>query len=234
MFRASRTAATVFVVAASVVAFSAAAVPIDDFEDGTTRNWQITLLGMGGPGLPLPSVVSSGGPLGVDDAYLSLRSLGGSGAGSRLTALNLAQWAGSYTGIARIELDARNFGTSDLALRLLLENPRGAGPTDVAITASQALPSGGDWTHLVFDLSSLTALAGSLAALLPDVTALRILHAPAATFPGPSIVASLGIDNIAAVDAFGDPTAPSRVASPGAGMLLLGALAALAAVRRRA
>jgi PEP-CTERM motif-containing protein len=174
---------------------------IDDFEDGTTQNWVVGLLGAPSPVPPVN--VTDGGPLGAGDNYMQLTSIGGAGAGSRLVAINLSQWAGNYTslGFTSISMDLRNLGDTDLSIRLYLENPMGAPPTDDAVTDSILLPAGGDWTHATFDVSAagLTALNGSVATLLSNVTALRIMHSPAAGFPPPAIAAVLGVDNITAI-----------------------------------
>jgi hypothetical protein len=65
---------------------------IDTFEDGTTQNWLVGLLGAPHPAPPVN--VPTGGPAGVDDNYLLLSAIGGVGAGNRLTAINVSQWGG--------------------------------------------------------------------------------------------------------------------------------------------
>src|SRR5689334_17209536 len=97
---------------------------IDTFGNGTTQNWATGLLGAPNP-VP-PENVSSGGPGGAGDNFLLLQSIGGLGAGSRLTVINFSgQWAGDYltAGINAIAFDAINLGSTPLALRLLFENP---------------------------------------------------------------------------------------------------------------
>ena len=182
-------------------AFALAVGQIDTFEDGTTQNWVVGLLGATHPAPPVN--VSSGGPAGVDDNYMLLTAVGGSGPGNRLTVINLSQWAGDYTaaGITAIAMDLRNLGLTDLSIRLYLENPMGAPPTDEALTSPVLLPTGGVWTHAEFaiDPLSLTELTGDVNTLLTNVTALRIFHSPTATFPGPAVSAVLGVDNIEAV-----------------------------------
>lgn len=204
---------------------------VDDFEDGTTQGWQINSLGQGAPAI-LPANQSTGGPAGANDNYLQLGSSGGAGAGSRLVVNNLfAQWAGNYTalGLTAISMDLRNLGTTDLSIRLLLENPEAGPPSDIAITGAFFLPSGGGWTNVEFDLSpgALTALLGDVDALLTNVTMLRIFHSATADFPGPSVVATLGVDNITAIGA------QQPVPEPGTWMVMAAGLAAVFARRAR-
>ncbi|HQR54794.1 MAG TPA: PEP-CTERM sorting domain-containing protein [Burkholderiaceae bacterium] len=203
----------------------------DTFEDGTTQGWQVGLLGAPHPAPPVN--VSDGGPLGAGDNYLRLTSVGGAGPGNRLAAINFAaQWAGDYatTGVTTISMDLKNFGSTELFIRLYLENPTAGPPTDQAITTALVLPSGGNWTHVEFavDAASLIELAGDVSALLANVTALRIFHGPANAFPGPAVVAVLGVDNITASRAQTVPE-PSAL-----GLAMLGFVALLASRRNRA
>lgn len=201
---------------------------VDTFEDGTTQNWVVGLLGAAHPAPPVN--VATGGPAGAGDHFLRLTAVGGQGAGSRLAAINLAQWAGDYAGVgvAAISLDLINLGATDLAIRLYLENPRGAPPTDEAVTDAMTLAAGGGWTRAVFavDPGSLTVLAGDVGVLLGDVTALRLVHAPLAEFPGPAVTGVLGVDNITAQGA-------TAVAEPPALTLAAAGLLGLAAWTRR-
>src|SRR5687768_4371857 len=94
---------------------------IDTFQDGTTENW----FAGGGPFGAVPPVpptnIPTGGPGGSTDRYLHIAATGGSGAGSRLTAINGTQWTGNYltAGVNAISIDVNNLGTTDLSLRLL-------------------------------------------------------------------------------------------------------------------
>ena len=210
---------------------------VDDFEDGTTQGWTINQLGMGvPPPNAYPTNIASGGPSGADDNYLLLTAVGGSGGGSRLTAINAsAAWTGNFTsaGISGIRLQARNFGTADVQLRLLLENPVGGVPTDVAFSADPlVLPAGGDWTTLEFSLAvaDLITLQGDVNALLGNVTALRLFHSSQDAFPGEPIAAQLGVDNVTAL-ANGEP--PPGVPEPASWLLAVTALFGAWASRRR-
>jgi hypothetical protein len=144
------------------------------------------------------------------------------GAGNRLTVINVAQWTGDYTtaGVTKIAMDLRNLGVSDLSIRLYLENPMGGPPTDSAITTPVLLPAGSGWMHVEFaiDPLSLTELTGDVNTLLANVTALRIFHSSAEAFPGPAMVAMLGVDNITAQSATTVPE-PSALTLLGLGLV---------------
>ena len=215
---------------------------VDTFENGTTQGWMV------GPdlaaGSPLtPTNVPGDGPGGANDNYLRLRSRGGNGPGSRLSAFNVSQWTGDYLagGITGISMDVRNFGPSDLTFRLLLlGGPFGpTGPEDIAVTTTGvALPAGGLWTSVFFPLTlpgSLNVLRGTAAGALSDVVELRLFHNPLPVFGGPggnsspAVQTTVGVDNIRAIGTSTVPE-PSTVALLGTGIL---ALAAGARARRR-
>jgi len=139
--------------------------------------------------------------------------------------MNPAQWAGDYlaAGVNRIEMDLINLGAMPLTIRLLFEDPMMGPPTNEAVTTFGALlPVGSGWTHVAFDVSpaALSALLGSAAPLMSQVTIMRLIHAPAIGDPV-SVVGSLGVDNIRAVP------------EPFSGLLAATALVGFAARRRR-
>jgi hypothetical protein len=194
---------------------------IDTFEDGTTQNWEVALLGAPHPAPPVN--IPSGGPGGVDDNYLQLSAIGGSGPGNRLTVINFIQWAGNYlaAGVGAIAMDLNNLGTSDLSLRLLFSDPNLAPPTNLAFSTDPIfLPAGSGWNHVVFPITpaDLTAGVGNVVDALTGATELRIFHSTTATFPGEAVVASLGIDNVTAVPV------PTGLLLLGSGVLTLAAL----------
>ena len=178
---------------------------IDTFEDGTTQNWIINLLGMGAPPPEtIPTNVATGGPAGTGDNYLRLQSTGTGGAGGRLVAMNPAQWGGNYlaAGVSAITMDVNNLGSTELILRLLFEDPVLGPPENIAVsTTGVSIPAGSGWMHIVLPISPahLTAVEGDVVAALTNTTIIRLFHSTTAGFPPAPISAVLGVDNIAAV-----------------------------------
>jgi MYXO-CTERM domain-containing protein len=204
---------------------------VEDFEDGTTAGWVVGLLGAQHPAPPVN--VPDGGPDGVGDNYLQLTSIGGGGAGSRLAVINLSSWAGSYLvpddePFAHYVMRGwvRNFGSTDVFLRALLENPTDGTPTDLAITAAFVVPAGSGWTEFVISFlpADLTLLQGDLDALLADVTAIRLFHSVADGFPGEPSEALIGLDDLAALGVVGAIDEPGSLALALLGLGMLGAL----------
>jgi hypothetical protein len=175
---------------------------IDTFEDGTTQNWLVGLLGAPHPAPP--QNIPSGGPAGVDDNYLLLTAVGGNGPGNRLTVINASQWAGDYltAGVTGIVMDVYNLGNTDLDLRLLVADPIAGPPNNLAFSTDPIfLTAGSGWQRVKFPFtpSDLTLGFGNVNAALTNATELRIFNNPSAVFPGPPISALLGVDNITAV-----------------------------------
>src|SRR5690606_17750449 len=124
---------------------------IDTFEDGTTQGWSVDLLGGGGH--PTPPSNQTGGQGGAEDNYLLLQSLGGSGAGSKLSAATLdARWTGDYlaAGVTAITMDVINLGQTDLFLRFGFEDPIPGPPANIAFTDAVFVPAGGGWMPIQF------------------------------------------------------------------------------------
>lgn len=169
---------------------------LDDFEDGTTMNWT---------GGASPTNVTTGGPAGANDNYLSITSHGGSGPGSRLATYNNVQWAGNFSSanVTSIDADFRNFSGSTVQLRILFFGSGG----NFASTTAIPVVNDGLWHHVVFGVAAgdLTAVDGAnpgdVGLTLGDVTQMFIRHQPGA--PGgqgdiQSFAGELGIDNVSA------------------------------------
>jgi hypothetical protein len=198
---------------------------IDTFENGTTQNWTVALGPNGSHPAP-PANIPNGGPAGANDNYLLLTATGSPGAGGRLTVINPSQWAGNYltAGVTAISMDVYNLGNSDLALRLLFEDPAGGPPTNMAFSTTPILvPAGSGWVSVAFPITTLdlTALIGGVTPALTNATDIRLFHNDLAGFPGPEAATLLGVDNIAAVPA------------PPAALLLTTGLAGLWFLRRK-
>lgn len=201
---------------------------IDSFDNGTTMGW-----GIGDGGSPNPPMnVSGGGPGGAGDAYLQLKAVGNGGPGSKMVAINDAQWSGDYVaaGIKFILMDVNNFGPEDLYLRLLFEAFPSAGgpPSDLALSANAiVVPASSGWMSIVFPVLPDNLISGGRGTILGALTgtdAVRLFHNPVAAFPGPpngipAVNATLGVDNITA--AVPEPGSLSLVLAGGiAGSLL--------------
>jgi len=151
-----------------------------------------------------PTVIGSGGPSGAGDSFLQLTSNGSGGPGGRLVGMNASQWAGNYAaaGVNAISMDLRNFGDSDLTVRLYFEDPIPGPPLNEAVsTRGVVLPAGGGWVHAVFEVApgSLTVLQGDASTLLGNTTVMRIFHDADPAFPPARVAGVLGVDNIAAI-----------------------------------
>ena len=183
----------------------------DSFQNGSVSGW------ISGPPHPLPpSVVTGGGPAGSADNYLLLQATGLQGPGGKLAAFNREQWTGNYTaaGVAAITMDLRNFGATDLLLRLYVEGPNSS--TGIS-TVPIRLVAGSGWSAVSFAMTP-DALSGLATSALSGVTELRLFHAISPIFPGQNIATQLGVDNISAVP---EPAAWALLAS---GLLLMGGL----------
>jgi hypothetical protein len=232
----NKTSRVIAVLLLSFVTLPVGAVTIGQTEtfDDADHGW---FFGAGPGGVPAQALPRAfGGPAGAADSFLSIVATGGSGPRSRLSALNEDQWTGDYlaAGVNRIAMDVRNFGDTDLFLRLLFVEFGAMGPVSAAFTGDAILvPSGSNWGTIFFDIA-LPALMpipepflplASPASTMSNVGELRIFHNPAPFFaPGmnPPVVAALGVDNITAL----------AVPEPATWLLLASGLMAVFGARR--
>ncbi len=170
---------------------------VDDFEDGSLQGWSV------GAANPQPPInVASGGPGGPDDNYLGFASTGVAGPGGKLALFAVDHWTGDYlaAGVSSIRMQVRNFGQTDLLLRLILED--GVHFQSLISAGAVSLLAGGDWTSVSFALGAADLVGGDYATVLGSVTTLNLVHSPG-TVPArssvPNIAAQIGVDNIAAV-----------------------------------
>jgi hypothetical protein len=167
---------------------------LDDFEDGTTMGWTE---GASSPNQPVN--VPDGGPDGAGDAYLENTSSGGGGAGSKMVMFNNSQWTGDYNsaGVFYVGAQMANLGVSPLPMRLAVE---GAGGGRFASTSAAVLPADGLWYTVLFELSDaeMTLVGGSqsLAAVLDNVTEVRILASASPDWRGDALAGVVGVDNL--------------------------------------
>lgn len=231
---------------ALLLAPAAWAIPtaVQDFEGGTTQGWTAG----GGPTGAVPFVVPAvvpGGPDGPADHFLRIVSEAGAGSrGNSLMAINRDAWDGDYlaAGLTSVTADLRNFGVTDLYVRLLVvdvDNNR------FASTGAVFLPAGSDWRAGAFSLApgDLLAGLGAVDDLLQSVTELRIWGTsdPNSVFrPGDNrlnaVSGVLGVDNLVP-NVFGDGNgggSNGAVPAPATAWLaLLGLVGAAGAARRR-
>jgi hypothetical protein len=172
---------------------------IDDFEQGTTADWQHGRENEHEPRL------SDGGPAGAGDDFLQFSSSGESFAGSKLVMFNRGDnWTGDYlaAGVTALEVEMNNFGPTDVTMRFMFE---GNGPQ--VFTDGIALPAGSGWQHASFSLNPADLFSnGDITATLSSVTALWFLHNVEPSHPGLPELASFGIDNLEAIGVVVNPT----------------------------
>lgn len=231
---------------ALLLAPAAWAIPtaMHDFEDGTTQGWTAGGGPFGAAPFAVPAVVA-GGPGGPADHFLRIVSDSGAGnRGNNLMAINRVAWDGDYlaAGLTSVTADLRNFGFTDLYVRLLVID---FDHNRFASTGAVFLPAGGDWTAGAFSLApgDLLAGLGAVDDLLQSVSELRIWGTgdPNSVFrPGDNfqnaVSGVLGVDNLMP-NVFGDGNGNGNgngaVPAPATAWLALLGLAGAAGVARR-
>jgi len=174
---------------------------IDDFEDTTVQGW------VEGAPSPNPPTNVAGGPPG-STRYLQDSSAGGVGAGSNMTLFNQSQWTGDFlsAGITRIRAMVRVDPGSDsaLSLRVGFRSAAQAGARGYASLTPVVVPNDGNWYEVVFPIESTDLgqfnTGVSYASTMSNVGHMRIFHKTTAGWQGDDIVATMGIDNIEALE----------------------------------
>ncbi|WP_157717190.1 T9SS type A sorting domain-containing protein [Formosa sp. Hel1_31_208] len=178
---------------------------VDDFEDGSTENWQIG--GAAGPE-NMPMNVATDGPAGVDDNFLTYTSLGGAGVASKMVIFNAgptSQWSSNFSseGVIAIRMNVRAL-TNNLNLRVAFQ---GSG-TRICTTNAVTVLAGTGWSEITIPISAsdFTLVSGgsTIETALTTVSAMRILSSGAPTWAGAdAIAATLHLDNITAATTLG-------------------------------
>ncbi len=177
-----------------------------DFENGT-QGWRHQLSSANDP-----VQVTTGGPDGVDDAFLRTTSSGTGDEGSRHIFFNNgAEWRGDYTstGIIALTFDVQNLGTDRVHLRLAFRSA--TSPSDWAASAvALVIDPGTTWTSVsmstkVSDLV-MTQGSGTVASVMANVGIVRILSNDGSNttedplHKGQKLALQSDYDNITAVD----------------------------------
>jgi len=177
---------------------------VDDFEDGTTQNW---IIGSPDDAVSPPANVTTDGPDGVDDNYLTYTSTppASGGAGSKMIIFNAGnQWSLNYTSeaIIAIKMDVR-VQTTDLNLRVAFQGPNGK---RICTTQAVNVGAGLGWTSVTIPIavSNFTVVGGApsvtIADALANVSTMRILSSNSPTWTGAdTIISTINLDNITAV-----------------------------------
>ena len=197
---------------------------IDTFEGNSTENWQVGEAG--GTGYS-PQLLVSGGPRGVGDGFLRVRSNGSPFGGpySRLAVFNDTQWTGSWNGgFGAIRVDVTNLGTNDVTLRLVLMDAQSN--THVSRVPIE-LPAGSGWKSGIWVLNGAdfrSSGGSSLDAGRANIIEMRFVHHLNDTGgrAGQIIEADIGVDNIEAI----------VIPEPGVAALVMGAAIGVLGRRR--
>lgn len=184
----------------------AATLQTDNFQQGSNEGWAGNMFGP-------PTVQTTGGPAGPDDAFLLAVSSGDTGPGSHLAVYNSgAAWQGDYAavGAESVLVDLMNpVESAPLEVRVVLFGPSLLSERWTS-TNPAMVPNDGLWRSFEFPLAedALTRVDGtaSYADLISSVLRLMLRHdAGPGSAGGTPIAASLGIDNVRLAGAAATP-----------------------------
>ncbi|MBG86570.1 MAG: hypothetical protein CMO80_06685 [Verrucomicrobiales bacterium] len=174
-------------------------VHVDDFEGGSPQNW---LIGhRSSPNIPVN--VTTGGPAGAGDNYLSYTSIGSGSIASRMLVFNRRlQWEGNYLALGPVgfKLDVRNAGPTPLNLRIGLSDSVGELDNWIATAQPVVIPTNNTWMSVFIPIQegNFTVAQGSVSVsnVLADVESIRIFSSAAPAFRGDVIDATIHFDNL--------------------------------------
>lgn len=195
---------TVLIAFVSTSAYGQTLGQSDDFEMGL-ENWR-----EGPSSRNPPVVIPTGGPTGLNDAFMRATSDGVGGPGGRQVVFNRSQWSGDFTtaGIESVSVDILNENNDPMSVRLGLAQSTN---TNRFVTPAQVVPADQQWHTVVFDVSdgAMIGVEGSLtqAQVLVSVAEMRILVNPNVDWAGSVVNSSMGLDNIQALGANQSPIA---------------------------
>ena len=181
---------------------SGAMLQTDDFQSGNTEGWLGNLFAP-------PTLQPTGGPAGLDDAFLLVSSAPAPGPGSSLATHNSGtNWAGDYASVSAgsVTVDLMNpVDSPSLEMRLVLFSTELLSERWTS-TASTVVPNDGIWHNYEFALAEtdLTQIQGeaSYSNLIGDVVRIMLRHNAGPPLDGGTpITASLGVDNVRLVSA---------------------------------
>ena len=150
---------------------------VDDFENGTTQSWIHAA-----PNANSPVNISTGGPGGVNDNYLSTSNNGVNftNGARHIFFNNSTTWIGGFTseGIVAIRMDIRNSGALPLHLRVAFRG--GVGPSWMSTSTAVVIASGGGWSTieipiLASDFVITQDVGDTKSSILNNVSQMRIL-----------------------------------------------------------
>ena len=149
---------------------------------------------------------------------MQILAIGGTTSGSKISAINRnAQWSGTYlaAGVNCITMSLKNTDSNNLQVRVVIASVAAGTtrPQHIAVsTRALSLPVGGGWVTAVFPIGpgflTGTGAEGNVLKALTNAGELRVIHNPAATFPPPTIIGRLAVDNIKAERRSGLPYLP--------------------------
>ena len=168
---------------------------INDFEDGSLSGWRK------GNANNNPNIIESGGPGGVDDAFLRLISDGSQSGGKWIIYNTTNDWTGDWieAGVVSLQMNVRNNSNMEVTMRLALGTANSQMNNGAIFSSGVAVPANSDWVTIEIPVKADDFSGGNANNTLSNVGVLRILHNNNPSWNGANVVASIDIDNITAI-----------------------------------